>query len=1342
MAKQLVKGALNLIGNAPLKNLSDYKIGMINSQFNALEAMRPRTQIAGMLSAEKGHSLLRDLSKRQLQSVDTIVKAGDEKVYDGFYSGLKFRYESQSEYNARVLADLAKKKQASTNKLQGSLAESYAKKQELIRLQLSKEFPDLDVKGIPSSALDSALAGKPLIALPDSVADRVTREANERVRKLYPHNQVVDVASERVDGLPVGTTRAHPTTLMRMSPLYDARTKASGLDISFDPDLMKASLRVGANADEFFSLQKDPFSYFDSATGKIVSLNDQKQSVGMAVKQALPMQKAVVDNTYDKERILSVVLDLLEAQHQKPVGEAISSITDAVIESTVKKAVKTGVQPGVIASIQSIVRNYLESQRIIGARTIQLPDAKFVEAFKSLISDEMPQFLKSVNDSAFQAGFISEKMNQISRMYYKPQFNPETGGVKPPVVSKIAESLTEINSINRNMATYYYEQGSGNAGEFMNFHMYFGMVRFENHSQYAHIFERMKNGLPVFENPLYQARRKMNELRAKRAPGDNLATVYANMDQTKFASVAQIPTHLTVAKDFANKQFEALQDSFGLNEMSLPAQLTARHVHNIDLIDKLERLSITAQSYGTASSLLTRSEGLNYFQSRLANSLVRMGPEDFSKYFYHETYGILSVDKTILEDNFDSGFLADLRDIHGINVVYEDNGRLVFKGDMTKAPNYQKLAPIRLPEDSAIPNELRSLVLDVEDSIYQASEVRPAFSLLDGGGLRVNGANMADELFKIGVFTAEEAEEFANTIQHTGLLKTSFVGGHEALTQLIGEGKTPGSALSVWSNSLLTLSNHSSTKYVFMRHLFDPSSSVGYVFGEDAVTAFEAFNKASKKDPFTYKFVFLDAKGNIQEFIPKTIKDMQLAIDNKLTVTTYSGVVNFSKKLNTFELNPLVNWIDQNVTTFYKAGYFMSLGLAMRNGLDTPLKALMTEGMEFDQLVGSIRDAHKHIQLFSRVIKESGGLLDKAAVDKVVAGLSLEEKRMFTIMQMLYHYKITGTPLSSILDVTEEKRLYEMANGLREVVATDLQSAVWGFPPLKFILSVFGDIEEHVRIATALFRLNQGMSMDHIVTASARQFVDYSFKSPGLKTANALIPFVQFALSNAAFWADEATTNPLVFKFIIELTAESTISQANREKRELSRLEGRVASVGNFKMGADTFKWNPSMFDAIALVPGVLTSPTQRMNPVVKSFEKVMRGDVEGIELPFESPVTRSYKMISDTLPKVMAGENIRLGEALPSIFTSNTIYPASKGLSRSYTSSVSIYNRYVGRGSKMGQRYGGLYRSSVQIKKRFGSLYNQHYTKGGISRMKMAMSPTTAKNLKYKMMAIKYRFR
>jgi hypothetical protein len=391
-----------------------------------------------------------------------------------------------------------------------------------------------------------------------------------------------------------------------------------------------------------------------------------------------------------------------------------------------------------------------------------------------------------------------------------------------------------------------------------------------------------------------------------------------------------------------------------------------------------------------------------------------------------------------------------------------------------------------------------------------------------------------------------------------------------------------------------------------------------------------------------------------------------------------------------------------------------------------------------------MRDAIKYIQYFNKVIRDTGGLLDKKVLQDYLSKATPEELRMFTIMEMLYHYKITGTPLSAIIDITEDKRLYEIANGLREKVATDMQSAVWNFPPLKFILSMFGNIEEHVRVGIALFRLNEGASMDAIVAASARQFVDYSYKPPILQTASALIPFSQFAISNASFWADEATVNPLVFKFIVDLASETTIKQAAREEREMSFMERNVAASGNVKMGMDVFKVNPSLFDAVGLVPNVITRPTQRLNPVIRNLEQVLSGDPSGIELPFEVPVERSLMIAASTIPKVLTGQDVRLGEVAPSVFTSyeDKKPRRSGGLSRSYNSATESYNRFVGRGTKMGARRAGIARSSVFQKKQSMSLYRSMYTKGGVSRMAMRMSPTTAKNLKYKMQDIKYRFR
>lgn len=1333
--KKLVRELSNLVGRVDLSTLNAHRIDLANSQFKMLDQIKPKFSLTKPLSMEEVHMKLRDISKKKIAVADALVQSSGErmpKVYDRFYSGASFRYETQQEYNARVLTDLASRKEKSVTTIQNNDIKMRTQQKALVRAQLMKEFPDLDIRGIPDNVFEDALQGKRVNAFPQSVVDRVTAEANARLLKEYPQTVLENPKADLT--APLGTSRFKTNPLMRTY---------AGEPVSLDTASLSRSLYSGMDGDEFLFNHKTPISMLDPKTGKILPISQNVSELESLVIKTLPEEHLLLADENLRKRLFSVVLDLVEGYHQKSVQEAIEGLTDSLLEAKLKLALGEAYDPGLVRAIKAAVFEYLESQRGYAARTIQLPDERFVQSFNKLISDDMPAFLERVNDANFQKGFIAEKMNHIATRYYKPKLDPVSGTYKPPAVSKIAASLKEINSMNKELSLYYFDKDSGNVGEFMAFNMFFGMVGFEEHPKYKHLFERMKNGLPVFEDPYYQAQRKANELRMRAAPGESLSDIDKKIQDVMYTPVNEIPQELSVLRENATKQFEILEDTFGLSGMSLPAQLTAKHVHNIDLIDNLERLSLTALSYGDAARILTRAEGLDYFQGRLANSLLNMGPEQFSRFLYTQTYGILTIDKSIMSKAFDSEFLAELSDFHGIKILFEDDGSIILKGDMARAGTYVPLPRVKLPTDMTLPDEIRALVSKVEDSIVQASETKPTFGLLDGGGLRVDGHKMAEYLATRGLITAEEAEAFANQIQNTGLLKTSFVGGHSMLKELIGEGKSPGSVLSVWTNALTSLSTHSSTKHVFMRHLFDPSSSVKKVLGEDPEMALKAFKKVNSEHEFAYRLVFLDASGNVQEFVPKTVSDMKLAIDNGLTVTTYSGMVNFAKKLNTFELNKVVKWIDQNVTTFYKAGYFMNLGIALRNILDTPLKALMTKDISVEDLIGHIRDAHKHIQYFSKVIKDTGGLLDKKAIADYLSKATPEEVRMFTIMEMLYHYKITGTPLSSILDITSDKRMYEIAMGLRETAATQMQEAVWNFPPLKYILKAFGNTEEHVRIAMALFRLNKGASMDSIVASSARQFIDYSYKSPGLQVANALIPFVQFALSNAAFWADEATTNPALLRFILDAATETTVDQASREKRELNTLESRTAMMGNFKVGSDVFKWNPSLFDAMLLIPGVLTQPTQRLNPVIRNLERVLSGDISGIELPFELPITRSYRMLTETLPKAINGDSIRLGEIMPSVVSSYNEYKP-RGLSRSYTSATGTYQRYIGMTSKMGNRYGGrIARSSIYAKRpRYAQFYNSLYSRSGISRIKMSSAPTTTRNLKYRVAEMKYRFR
>ena len=1126
-----------------------------------------------------------------------------------------------------------------------------------------------------------------------------------------------------------------------------------GTLVSLDAEFLSEELLSGKLSENSLKRYPQGIAIQDTGTGKVVVPAGKGNYTIAPLRAAtnVPLLKGAAV----KEGVIKAVYQLINKFAKLSPKEALDVMTFKYFKKFIisalgplNKDLDMKTFDVLLKALYKNTINFLEAQDALGGRVIETTYEQFIGDVLTFLTDDTPNLMTIYNSPHLQRAAAEVDVANMIESYFEPRSTADGKDVSS-VASVIDRGPKKVLYENRDLSLMYGDI-RGNIGERTLFYLVFEVHGFKDDPRYNHIWERFLQTGEVFVDQAENVKRKNLERISKRAGEKSLAEALDRIEQMNTDPIEKLPDRLFEQAEFLQDSYEAIAAHYEYRGEPVPKNLTDLQARNLDIVESLNDLNVLSLQHSSVSRTLRSSEGYNTVQQYSYNALVNMEPLDLARYLYNHTPNgikIISKDSAITSNReFSNETVSLLRSKYKVKVAYEDDSIIIFKADMSFKDNFK---PLEFGGHPSYDEVSHLYTREVYDSLLEIAELNQntteyPLSMLYGGGVtRVNGELLSEYLRKLDVFTEEELLDLEIGVQYNSLTKSPILAGPALLSEIFGENPFPRTLVGAITSTMMSLTTHNASKFLFTRHFLNPDFFAGNILGETPEIALH--NYRTHKE---YRIIKLIDGNRIELFEPQNIADMKYAIDKKLMVTTYPAMVELYKKLDTRTLPAIVLFFERYVTPWYKAGYFMSLGMTLRNMIDTAIRSFMVENMTVSDFFTYLYKAFDLMHFYSKHIINIDNLNDTVAINKYMLSLPIEDQKKFLIMGMLVKAQISGTPLEHVLDITMTKRLREVELGVREEVASWVQEFVWNMPIMKQILTIVGKTESLFRTALALFKLDQGKHIDEIISSNAAQFVDYAFKSPDIRMLNAFIPFSQFAFSNAALWADQATVNPSYLKMLLRVLARPD-TRSNEDEESENRNVGYwskyIQGTGRIRVGDSLVNINPSLFDALSIVPGMLTNPMQRMNPVIRNTEALLRGDISAIEMPYESAVGRATNFITDTIPSVLAGNGIKPGQILPSMIR-DIEEPNYSGLYRSrYNKKGANYNVTLGRGSRMDRRYGSrLGRSSLYPRKATAStsLYNSLYTKGGLSRMKLNASPTTAKNLKYKIADLKYRFR
>lgn len=776
--------------------------------------------------------------------------------------------------------------------------------------------------------------------------------------------------------------------------------------------------------------------------------------------------------------------------------------------------------------------------------------------------------------------------------------------------------------------------------------------------------------------------------------------------------------------------------------------------NDFTLLEKAQELSIATTVHARGAELLSSPSGhrqlaenqINQFRNLLSTT---EGVPYFAKIMrHHSLNGHIFISKDMISEAFPAEGLRILRETYGIEFVEGPDMVSMFKVTNPTAA-YESLTPFtgRIPRLS---QEVHPVVETKMDELMamvdRVVDLPHPTHWSEGALMRFDDQALIPFLIHQGVITEDMAPEFAKQLQLNNMMTYSFITDYDGIKAVLGSDKAPGTPLSAVVTSSISLAQHSTSMMRFADTFYREEYMVKNLLGTtDPAVAYERFQAIPG-----LVAVMLTTEGYVKNFnISRTdkklgIRQMKDALSQNAILTTYQRSTELYRKLDQFKVPVLLDTIDKWITSAYKAGYLSSMGFVLRNVNDTAIMRLLMAAKGDVRIFSFVVKSKQYLDFINKMALELGNLKNRDEYLSYIKKLGPKEAEMYNVMMMAIEARATGSPLKDIVNVANATR--GGADFIQDEIAkgTIVQQIAWGNPFTKLVLELNSWTEEHLRLAYLLWALDQGKTMSESVYDIAEYFVDYNYKSHSMKILQTMVPFGLFAVKNIQMWANHALDDPMLFRMFIDAYGKDAEEHDREERTAPSQYEMSRILGGNPSVGGVTYKLNPSLFDAMSLVPGVLADPGGRLSPVIKNVGSLLSGNPDSIELPFQTPIKRAGDLINKTLPDIMKGNTKQLPNLMPSLMSYRE--PFGTTTRGQYSPGVKSYNRVTGYSTdKMSARYGGrIPRSSFYVRKAYldRGFYSKLYTASGESRIKIRQSKPTHRNLAARIRDQNYKFK
>ena len=1092
------------------------------------------------------------------------------------------------------------------------------------------------------------------------------------------------------------------------------------------------------------------------------------------------VKKPYVTDPENQELLYGMVLEMLEEFRTKPVSEAMELLANngEKFYARFQLASHLAAYEDLMNEMYTLLKNYLLRQEKISdfpVKTIEMPSGEIGFQIQALLEEYLPSYVKSMNDEGLQQDMYTEGIEALKEQFFR--FNAkDADGEFLTTSHRLAEAPRRIQMINRAAHQYFLrplDKSTANraTATLMSTGQLFGAIGLEKSaSPYFGAIQRYVNS----------AKKTFIEMYPERA--DEIASLEGD-ELRQFVYALAPEKYNQELGTLVNDRFQSILNTQAVYSNQLNAIGSMQQIR--DTIQN-RLLHTTGADVDILSPLETY---LNEHTKMFTDGILKFNPNIKDALYNYQVRGteMLTHTKTVLEqtvlDPKGTGFmgtyqgytqaarnalsvitrlanyddpesmrtLAQLLHFHSIGkrviiskrlmpeldprvlsvldkeygIKYLDKEMHVILDSRGATKVLTDLGPLKGSLERLSPKNVMSEKFENAMSAFYYSMQESATQTFpmhwsDAPIMRIDDAKIIPYLTGVLKYlNPDEAMEYAAAIQDSGMFGLSLLTDVDELSEVFG-GALMESPARMAVSSGVSLMLHHDAKPRFLNLFFNEHFKLNNFFGtSDAKTIYGVLQ--SNKD---LAVMGLNGQLNAHKIHIGSVKDVEFALKQGAIITTERGFVKVYNALDTFKMPKIMDFMERYLSAPFKAGAMTSLGLPFRNGIDNNWKLLMYAKGDLNSW-SYIPKSYEYMHRFQEMALEMKNIQNPREVADYLLKQSQKDQEIFFLMVQAKELGVSGAPMDVYLDLSKAERMAAELRSGKKDPSSIIQKISWGNPLTQFALKLQNETEQHWRLAAYLYDMDRGLTASEISARVAEFFIDYSHKTPTMQYLNALMPFSMFTVKNTMLFAEHALDTPWLLRMMVDMGELSWRESQNEQNSSPSDYEKQQRMSGNIRLGNTLVKMNPSLYDAMMLIPGLIQNPLGRINPVIKNTAALMQGDMDQIQLPWETQAARAAKIFQKA-PGLMQGEGHVASTLVPSLFGEMKQFD-HRGTQYNSRSAKATFNS-IYYAAQMSKKRGGSLNSS-RARRNF---YNNIWSASGKPRFASTTLQSRMNNISY----------
>lgn len=1049
-----------------------------------------------------------------------------------------------------------------------------------------------------------------------------------------------------------------------------------------------------------------------------------------------------------------------------------------------------------------------------------IPDSNFLDLIDNFFKNDLDEFLTFVKDSNFQGQYEAAKKS-FATLMDKNSSNS--------IYSTLFTTLEGIKEKNDRLQRMYIEVSNRGdvplASDFIRESDVLGLVYTEND--------------PAFRSLLKSRGAQFDEAGNFIGFDDELDFLLRNptLDNQENRAIfkweAQKSMLTEVEMDFFKKRVGNISDSEyyhqvfasydigNLNKLMQDVGGDARIVdaiqdlqkNHMDIYRHIERVQKAVRIYGH-DTVWTGTKGFNDLVHNNVSTFSIMETSDVASFIKHNTPGIFVVNDNLLVQGFPklvTNQVASELEEYGIQVIKEKGFTMLVENSLlnkgVEMPDiYKNLSKTTKKYGMYAPKEQLGIYKEVNklyDLYTQVSTKTLPFDATSMVPYRISGDKFMDFATMQGLPITLDYEAIVGKLNNADSYMFLVLENYNDLSVHFPE-TISGSATGNIYNMLYTVTEHQSNQARALSTVFNANYRIDSVFkgisDEDILDVL--------KDSRNFKMAYMDKKGKIHSLDVTNLASLDAARQVNAVVTSSDYFSYMYKAINQNKLtNSTLRFFTNTIQSAFNAFYLSSIGTVLRNFIDAVTKNAVVTG-DMMGAVDAVYRGNKFISRVQKIVEMMGEAKETMSVAEFLSTLSPEDKYIYTAYKVYSEATASGTKISDMVMQLAQALDPNLSAGMDIDFSSVINKIAWENPVTKTTMKAFSRVEDMARFGLFLYEFEQmpftKLGFSDLFKMLSETHFDYSTKTMAEIYGQIVIPFLTFPLKNFMFWSKYITENPMVLQTAVVSAQESWIEDKyNWQKASQHGYQNAMLMSGNVQSQKDNYttllKYNPSLFDAISFIPGIIHDPSNRVSAPLKILGDVVTGATSSEDYEWDYPgktnLERVYKVLTDTIPQVVENGELEHSFGLvpsfmqvfeyeqkePKQFAPGSYVPIYMQRVQEYISGerterpklyseVNRYRPYVSYNSSGYERSSGYGTSIYSVKNWSGvgnynrkiswtirnmmkrsmqyrkvNIYNNMYTQNGYSRTDLAirnMTNPTSQSLKYRLASQKYGFR